>query len=344
MNSSFAATVDTSAELLGAPTAVWALWISLLSFGIAASALGWQIIKHFLDGGRVRVYLNTAVLEPDFMLATNPSGYFVIENNGPARSVTHGRAIELAQLVVENPGKVPVTIYSPGLYFSGHGKKRHMISPRRFQTEESYGSDQAIMDSKVRIEPYDRVTFLLDYWSVIPGIFKQTPKRSVALRGYVGVAGRSKRPQRSSWKLRWRIKSGMYTAIIGSPKFTPFAIIWREMYRRLPEDDKSLESPGSGLRLTRGMAQFIVDTAMSQFTERPSQKDFEATLKEVSEREGYKLSILASYVYEAYQALDQMEEHLSEWTDGLRCLRRRQRKCEGQGLSIDEAALERDDH
>ena len=40
---------------LGVPVAVWALIVSSLSFTIALVALGWQIIKHFLDGGRVKV-------------------------------------------------------------------------------------------------------------------------------------------------------------------------------------------------------------------------------------------------------------------------------------------------
>ncbi|NGN95315.1 hypothetical protein G5C66_21570 [Nocardioides sp. KC13] len=94
-------------ELFGLPVAVWALVVSLLSFGAALFALGWQIIKHFLDGGRVRVYLNAAIWEPGVVLATNHSGRMVLKNNHSAWSVTRGRALELAQLVVENLGGRP---------------------------------------------------------------------------------------------------------------------------------------------------------------------------------------------------------------------------------------------
>lgn len=109
-------------EFLGVPLTVWAFGVSLLSFLIALSALGWQVAKHFLDGGRVKVYLNTAVWQPEYMIATNRSGKLAFKEGSASRSVTHGEALELAQLVVENPGRTAVTIYSPGLQFSGHGK------------------------------------------------------------------------------------------------------------------------------------------------------------------------------------------------------------------------------
>lgn len=158
----------TPTELFGMPVATWALIVSILSFGIALVALGWQVVKHFLDGGRVRVYLNAAAWEPEHMLATNRSGRQLLNAESPGKGVTHGRALELAQLVVENPGKIPVTVYSPGLSITGHEKRNYTLVPRLFATERSFGPDQAVTDTVVRLEPYARVTFLLDYWSVIP--------------------------------------------------------------------------------------------------------------------------------------------------------------------------------
>lgn len=125
-------------DLLRVPVAVWALGVSLLSFLIALAALGWQVAKHFLDGGRVKVYLNTAIWEPEVKLTTNSSGTLILQSDDSARSVTHGRALELAQLVVENPGRAAVTIYSPGLSISGHGKKHHSLVPRMFSTDSSF--------------------------------------------------------------------------------------------------------------------------------------------------------------------------------------------------------------
>ncbi|NGN95316.1 hypothetical protein G5C66_21575 [Nocardioides sp. KC13] len=93
-----------------------------------------------------------------------------------------------------------MTIYSPGLNFSRHGIKKHSVVPRMFGTGDSFGPDKAVEDTVVRLEPYARVTFLLDYWSVMSDVLKDARGGSVVVRGHVGVAGRTKRPQRSSWR------------------------------------------------------------------------------------------------------------------------------------------------
>ncbi|GAA0965296.1 hypothetical protein [Frigoribacterium faeni] len=304
-------------ELFGLPTATWALFVSLLSFGIAMVALGWQVTKHFLDGGRVKVYLNVAVLEPEFMVATMRTGRFSFTEEHGVASVTRGRALELAQLVVENPGRVPVTIYSPGLAISGHGKRRHTLTPRMFETEDTFGPDRAVMDSVVRLESYGRVTFLLDYWSVIPRLLEEAPKKQLALRGFVSVAGRTKRPQKSSWRRRWRIKHGDYTAIPDSPKFTPFAVIWRELYIRLPEREDESRHPESGRPITRGMVHFLLHEAMGKFDTRPELELLQRELDLAALKHGDKYPVIGSSLFEAYQALDAMAGHLTGWSEGL---------------------------
>lgn len=317
-----------SPELFGAPVATWALIVSILSFATAMVALGWQIAKHFLDGGRVKVYLNTAIWEPEVMLMTNRSGRFALQNDHHAHGITHGRALELAQLVVENPGRVPVTIYSPSLSFSGHGKKDHSVGPRMFKTGGSFGADEAVSNAVVRLEPFGRVTFLLDYWSVMPNLLKKAPKGQVVVRGYVGVAGRTKRPQKSGWNLRWRINRGTYTAIEGSPKFTPFSVIWREMYVQLPEraEDESHRHPNADPPITRGMLRSLLDEAMSRFDARPDREELAETLNELAMERGDKFPMLGYSTLEAYEALDRMDGHLTDWTEGLFHLKRKRRQ------------------
>ncbi|WP_108250402.1 hypothetical protein [Planctomonas deserti] len=298
--------------------ATWALVVSLLSFLIALVALGWQVFKHFLDGGRVKVYLNTAILEPEFMLAVNRSGRFALRDDSVARSVKYGKALEVAQLVVENPGRVPVTVYSPGLSISGHGKKDHSLVPRMFATGASFGPDEAIKDTVVRVEPYGRVTFLLDHWSVLPGLLSAAPRRRVVVRGFVGVAGRTNRPQKSSWSRRWRLRKGVYTAIKGSPEFTPLSVIWREMYGRIPErEDETNRHSNAGSRITRGMLRYMLDEAMSRFDERPDRAQLTEALNEIAKREGDGHPALNSAVFQAYEALDRMTGHLTAWSEGL---------------------------
>ncbi|PPF44142.1 hypothetical protein C5B85_10880 [Pseudoclavibacter sp. AY1F1] len=316
--------VEPPPELLGQPLAAWALAVSLCSFAIASIALVWQIVKHFLDGGRVRVYLNTAVWQPEFMVATNRSGRFEFKNDQAARAVTHGRGLELAQLVIENPGKVPVTIYSPGFLITGHGKKEHTVSPRSYVTGDGYGPDAAIGDSVVRLEPYGRVTFLLDYLSILPLAFEDDGTERVWLRGHVGVAGRTRRPQKSSRRRRWRIERDTYTSIVGSPDFTPFSVMWRAMYPQLPEkvEDEVDRHPMHGKPITRGMLRYILDEAMARFEVRPERAQLETALEEIAKSRDDKLPMLPLMLYEAYDALDRMDGHLTGWTEGLAFARR----------------------
>ncbi|WP_136036344.1 hypothetical protein [Microbacterium sp. K35] len=314
------ATAASGPEFLGVPLAVLAFGVSLLSFLIALSALGWQVTKHFLDGGRVKVYLNTAILYPEYMIATNRSGKHQLQNKHPAQEVIrNGEALELAQLVVENPGRSAVTIYSPGLKFSRHGKKNHTATPRMFETEGSFGSEAAVTDSVVRLEPYGRVTFLLDYWSIVPGLLKGSPKGRVDIRGHVSVAGRTKRPQRSSYWKRWRIKRGMYTAIEGSPDFTPLAVLWREMYLRLPKDGDEQDAHPSHQThpTTRYAAVYLLNRAMSCFEERPERDELIEVLHELARADGDKFAYFGLHLLEGYEALDRMEGHLTPWPEGL---------------------------
>lgn len=150
-----------------------------------------------------------------------------------AHQITRGRAIEVAQLVVENPGRAAVTTHSPGLRVRGLAKRRYSFVPRLFTTGDGFGANTAVADGVVRLEPYGRVTFLLDYWSSVPGLVEKSRRGRISARGQVGVAGRS-RPQQSKWRRRWTFDETSYTALPGDPPFTPFAMIWRELFIRLP--------------------------------------------------------------------------------------------------------------
>lgn len=329
--------VPASPELMGLSVVTLTLVISLLSFVIAIVALFWQIAKHFLDGGRVRVYLNTAIWEPEFMLATNRSGRLRLKDDQSARSVIRGRALEVAQLVVENPGRIPVTIYSPGLAFSGHGRKDHSVVPRMFGTDGTYGPDDALTDRVVRIEPYGRATFLLDLWSVMPGLLEDAPKGEVVVRGQVEVAGK-RSPTRSRWRKRWRIRSGMYTAIEGNPDFTPFAVIWGTMYRYLPtyENAQRDRHPNAGLRVSRGMVGLLLDEVMSGFDERPEEALFKDAMDAAAEERGEKFPSYALPSLYAYQALDRMQGHLTDWSEGLFRANREGRKEQEEAAEVSE--------
>ncbi|MCH8561101.1 hypothetical protein [Nesterenkonia sp. DZ6] len=163
---------------------------------------------------------------------------------------------------------------------------------------------------------------------MMPHLLENSLNGKIVLRGYVGVAGRTNRLQKSSWTRRWHIQRGEYTAVEGSPTFTPIAVLWREIYLRLPEraSDESVRHPSSGVAITRGLAHSTIDEAMSRFERRPAPEELQSALAEIAEGRGDRFPMIGHYVSGGYEALDRMEGHLTDWTDGLRHRSRRQKR------------------
>jgi hypothetical protein len=308
------AAADVGPQLLGLPVAVIALGVATLSFIASAFSIGWQIVKHVLDGGRVKVYLNAAVWEPGTALYTNRTGRFVVDDMEVRGPVRRRGTFEVAQLVVENPGRTAVTVYSPGLDARGTGKKKYIIAPRTFATGPGYGPDSSSTESVVRLEPYDRVTFLLDYWSVVPRLRRDAGGARITLRGHVGVAGRTKRPQRSSWRRRWKIKASAYTSLRGEPPVTPYNVLWRQLYLTVGEEAADPRNPRA---ITRGMVGFVLEEVMSRFEARPDLDVLAQALEEAALERGDNYPQLQYGVFQAYDELDALNGHLTHWTDSL---------------------------
>lgn len=161
------------------------------------------------------------------------------------------------------------------------------------------------------------MTFLLDYWSVVTRLLEQAPRQRLAIRGFVSVAGRTRRPQKSSWRLRWRLHRGDYAAIPGSPQFTPFAVLWRELYVRLPEQEEPSRAATSGRSITRSMADHLLLAAMSKFETRPSRELLQKALEDEAKEYGVRFPAVGSALFNGYRVLDRMDGHLTDWDDGL---------------------------
>lgn len=301
--------MNSTPELFGIPVAVLAFVVAGAGFLVSLIALGWQISKHMLDGGRVRVYLNAATWEPEIKLTTNNTGKWKMttENFGKVAKEN----IELAQLVVENPGRTAITIHRPGLAVSIKGKKEHFITPRMFGLE-NYGSDTATPETVVRIDPYDRVTFLLDYWSIVHSHLVNSKNSHIKVRGSVLVAGR-KRARRSPRRLAWHLPKGAWTAYADVNSVSPFTVMWREICRsrlggRRPTADESNPSVS--------ILGLILFEAMKKFDERPMQEDFRSALKEVAQEWEVSHIPLTISSFRMYEALEFNKEHLGPWPYG----------------------------
>lgn len=95
-------------------------------------------------------------------------------------------------------------------------------------------------------------------------------------------------------------------------------MIWREMFRQLPESQVESDwQENATPRITRGAVKYVLSAAMSRFDERPSRKDFEAALLDVTKHEEERFPMPGITVYEAFEALDRTEGNLAELTEGL---------------------------
>ncbi len=252
------------------------------------------------------MYLNAATWEPNARLTTNNTGKWKMKAGEFGRVSKEN--IELAQLVVENPGRTAITVHRPSLAISTRGKKGYFVTPRMFKLE-NYGSDTATAETVVRIDPYDRVTFLLDYWSVIHSKLDNSQNKRINVRGSVLVAGR-KHPRRSPRRLTWKIPKEAWTAYTDVRILSPFTVMWREICRsHLGGKSPNRNETSPPVSVLSG----VLFEAMRKFEERPTQEDFRSAIKEVAAE--WKVSHLPLQIasFRMYEALDWNRENLGPW-------------------------------
>ncbi|MGW3337935.1 hypothetical protein ACWDCL_10710 [Streptomyces sp. NPDC001009] len=239
----------------------------------------------------------------DVKARSEPSGKWEILNTGFGAPGSEN--IELAQLVVENPGRTAITVCMPGLVISGAKNKDYRISPRFFELKD-FGVDSSTAATSVRIDPYDRVTFLLDYWAVMPRLSNEANGHALRMRGCISVAGMAQ-PCLSSKRLAWSIPFGAWTARDDIRDISPFTVIWRELLRankqRFFDGDE-----GGGFVLG-----VIVRKAMQVFSERPSVEDFIDALRKFDRENGPECFQYAGLIVSMDEILDRCGDNLSAW-------------------------------
>ncbi|GAA4995280.1 hypothetical protein GCM10023205_80430 [Yinghuangia aomiensis] len=287
-------------ELMGLPVATIAAIIAGMSFVIATCALAWQVSKHMLDGGRVRVSLNAAAWELGHSFRVNRSGIWELSGE------LGNTSMEVAQLVVENPGRAAVTVYSPSLAIYGTAKRKYAVTPRTFQLE-GYGIDDATTDMVVRIDPYHRVSFILDYWSVIPEELSESKGSGIVVRGAVSVAGK-KGARKSSRRRAWKIRRGAWTAYKIQSNPSPRGIMWREIHRMCT----TTQQQESAMRL-----QWVLIRAMREFNERPSREEFSAAFVRLAGEERETELPLLMLAHNMHEALERHPGVIADWRSGI---------------------------
>lgn len=166
----------------------------------------WRIHKE--SGGRVTVQMYAAAYQP-----FAGTGRFITNNTGKMLiKETREPSVELCQVVIENPGRVGVTVTSVQLNIERQAGEKYTVTPRTFVLE-GFSGDESKAETYFRLDAYDRKTVLFDYWSIIDSSFEKNPALSdIRISAEVTVAGHPN-PFTSQKQGYWRIQRGHISAI-----------------------------------------------------------------------------------------------------------------------------------
>ena len=229
--------MESAVSVVNADVTAW------LALGLAIVSILTQLGTRYLDGGRIRVRLNPAFVDAGSGgIVTITSGIWPVEPEHYGRAGARPQPeniIELAEVIVENRGRLPVTVHEIGLTWTGvrgQGSTRqahHHVIPRYFKIESS-GERRYIDEDEVRLEPYDRVSYLLDYWALL-----EPDRKSLGgirtVRASAQVAGR-RSPTKSSRGWQWVIPDGAVSAFRGTTKLTVRGVVTGAVIRATGRD------------------------------------------------------------------------------------------------------------
>lgn len=205
----------------------WASAAATTAAAVVALHLGTR------DRARVRVTFDPAVWRPDESLAwwQTPHGAITRRDDGRRNGV------ECARVTIENTGRYPVTVADAGVTYRDDrrdGRRRHTlhwVSPRAFPDAASTDSTIPPDSKPFRLEPFHRVTYIVDVHSVIEmARGDMSGDGATVLRGYARVAG-FRRPVRSSWRRRWQVPRTAVTLDGYAPRWPVESAILLELVR-----------------------------------------------------------------------------------------------------------------
>jgi hypothetical protein len=208
------------------PTAWIALTLSII--GILVT-----VVLRYLDGPRVRVRVRPVLFNVGLgHTVTYHGGQWPIptmSERGALKKPDPGEVIELAEILIENTGRNPVTVYEVGFRWLGQRRKgqwwrrrvHHSSVPTPIRPPNQEGPFYADGD-QFRLEPSDVVSVLVNYWDLVRS-HRPNPKGHIELRAAVRVAGR-RRLKLSPRKTRWRITDDAVTSV-GKSKTLPLRAV-----------------------------------------------------------------------------------------------------------------------
>lgn len=174
-------------------------WLALI---VSLLVAGWQVLQHWLQGARVKVRMSPGYWD-EYGLARDKTWQHL---EGMTRR-EGGWPLEVAIVHVENRGRLAVTVSTPGLAMRSTRMWRR--TPRHTATPRLLPAQGISRELRVRLEPYDSVTFVFDVWQALNPIRKSAyrPPRPLRVRAAMEVAGR-RRVKRSSLLRSWKVHEG----------------------------------------------------------------------------------------------------------------------------------------
>jgi hypothetical protein len=216
------AEVSQTAPVLNLPEITTARLALLISIALAL----WNLAKHRLEGGRVRIRMRPG-LHFDHGLSQARTWETVAEH----ATKRGGWSVEVAVVEVENVGRTAVTISGVGLAFRSRPWWRHK---RRTVVPFGREAPGAMTATSHRLEPFDSATFVFDVWEGLEkGGNLGTPVRPLTVRAITKVAGR-RRLRLSPWRSRWEVTEGQEAFIPALAKIDMLA--YRRMARHTRGD------------------------------------------------------------------------------------------------------------
>lgn len=217
---------------------VVALIFSALSLAVACGALFWQMYEWRMSGGRVKVRLGLAEIVP--YAGTSA----LVTHEGRARVTREdldchfpdsqlGPGMEVARVVVENRGRLSLSLTGVGLVLEGTTVDSYSVTPRIFPLKGGHGLGEGSAETSQRLEPYSRVTFLMDIWSVVDK-HRRDATKPLLVRAYAQVAGRDKRALSQGC---WTFDPGEVSSRRDSLKVPVRDLVLREVMRQGWGDD-----------------------------------------------------------------------------------------------------------
>lgn len=167
---------------------VVSFWMAFAALLLTVVNIAVTIRNFNMSAGQVEVQMDAALLNPTRSLVANHDGKW-----GLRLGNYDSTGVELAKVVIENPGRTAATITQLDFRVEGSTNPDFAMGVRSIAVKkltETLGGTTISDGLPHRLEPYDQVVYLLDFWSIANHVFEQEPQlRQITLWASVKVAG-----------------------------------------------------------------------------------------------------------------------------------------------------------